>query len=71
MMVDFSMSTLRPLGTGMSSNSLRWTRGDDAHAERARTATDNMNRRRMGSSSSRQSYKRVLSRSKLLGRRGW
>src|SRR4029453_9215785 len=67
MMVDLSMSTVRPLGTGMSSNSLRCGRdGDDAQAVRVNMITETMSARRMGSTSSRPSYRGERPPTKLL-----
>src|SRR5512134_972711 len=67
MMVDLSMSTVRPLGTGMSSNSLRCDLvGDDAQAVRVSMITETMSVRRMGSTSSRLSYRRRGRASKFL-----
>src|SRR5712692_3630757 len=58
MIVERFRSTARPLGTGMSSNSLRCTLGGvDAHAVSARTVTDRTRNRRMGSTSWRSSYR--------------
>jgi hypothetical protein len=57
MIVERLMSTARPFGTGMSSNSL-WTRGGvDAHAANASATTEQTRNRRMGSTSSRSSYR--------------
>src|SRR3970040_112577 len=57
MMVDLLRSTVRPLGTGMSSNSLRWTRvGLDAQAVAASRQSDRTRMRRMASTSWRSSY---------------
>src|SRR6266566_860366 len=57
MIVDRFRSTASPLGTGMSSNSLRWTLGGvEAHAVSASAVTERMRNRRMGSTSWRRSY---------------
>src|SRR6202171_2328420 len=59
MMVDLLRSTVRPLGTGISSNSLRWTRGGwDAQAVAAKRQSDRARIRRMASTSWRSSYYR-------------
>src|SRR5262249_59177440 len=50
--VDLLRSTVRPLGTGMSSNSLRCTRGGfDAQAVAARRQSEMTRTRRMASTS--------------------
>src|SRR5262245_66335855 len=59
MMVDLFRSTVRPLGTGISSNSLRWTRGGlDAQAVTVTRHSDSTRKRRMASTSWRTSYYR-------------
>src|SRR6266542_1223483 len=59
MTVDLLRSTVRPFGTGMSSNSVRWTRGGaDAQAVAATRQSDNTRTRRMSSTSWRTSYSR-------------
>src|SRR3989304_4536533 len=56
-MVDLLRSTVRPLGTGMSSNSLRWTRGGlDGQAGAASRQSDRTRMRGMTSTSWRPSY---------------
>src|ERR1700730_5080017 len=60
--VDRLMSTVGPFGTGMSSNSLRCTRGGvEAQAVAARRQSDRRRIRRMASPSCASSY----------SRRGW
>src|SRR5262249_40831651 len=59
MMVDLFRSTVRPLGTGISSNSLRWTFGGlDAQAVMVTRQSDNTRKRRMASTSRATSYYR-------------
>jgi hypothetical protein len=49
MMVDLLQFSTRPLGTGISSNSLRWTRGgEDAHALSVNTIAMKMMSCRVG-----------------------
>src|SRR5439155_1663232 len=63
--VDRLMSTVSPFGTGMSSNSLRCTRGGvDAQAVAARRQSEMARTRRMASTSCASSYSRrgLLSR---------
>src|SRR5262245_49314773 len=67
MMVDLLESSSRPLGTGMSSNSLRWGRlGDDAQAERTRAIMNAAAIRRIRGTSWRPCYCRLGLGAKLL-----
>src|SRR6266536_713676 len=67
MMVDLFKSRLRPFGTGMSSNSLRWGRGgEDAHAVRVTTMAERTSKCRMAGTSSAPSYNQRGRRTKFL-----
>src|SRR5215467_14476147 len=67
MMVDLFRSTVRPLGTGMSSNSLRWARGGlDAQAVAASRHRDKARMRRIAGTSWQSSYNRWGWTSKFL-----